>query len=297
MRAVVRRALHSNTATISLSADVAVGALIRPAPLLRQIDSAMWLSGGGNRLAAGGEAADAFCVAASIRLAPSVAAAGLPLTVFSMPPSDPSLRIFTWLSEVGGSSVTFGSAVASESSEVFATTQRKFVRVASNGRPANWSAEQRATLEADCEADAIEASNLLARLHPDLLACSADNSNALPELLRLSVPDRASGESESPPGRLLKTTVLPHNFGCAGHLDHASLFEWVHDAYVLSNSGEPPKTFTACINYFGPCAKYPKPPAMGDELEVIVMHGGADYVVRKVEDGMVPAVARVLAVA
>ena len=80
-------------------------------------------------------------------------------------------------------------------------------------------------------------------------------------------------------------------------MDHASLFEWVHDAYVLSNSGEPPKTFTACINYFGPCAKYPKPPAMGDELEVIVMHGGADYVVRKVEDGMVPAVARVLAVA
>ena len=286
-----RRGIHSCTATISLSADVALGNQIRPAPLLRHIDSAMWLSGGGSRLFDDGEAADAFCVAASLQLVTSPTAAGLPLTVLDIQPSNPTLRIFTWLSSIGGSSVTFASAVASSHAEprTFATAQRKFVRVSSRGRPTDWSPEQRSALEAQCAADADMATGLLeqrAPLHPDLPA-------RLPELLRLAVP-----APDAPTTRMLTTTVLPHNFGCGGHLDHAALLEWTHDAHVLSPSTDQagsdaaPTALTASINYVGPCAAYPRPPELADEIEVV--RSGSDLVVRKVVDGMVPAVARMV---
>ena len=37
--------------------------------------------------------------------------------------------------------------------------------------------------------------------------------------------------------RLLRAPILPHNMGSGGHLDHASLLEFSHDAHVLRLGG------------------------------------------------------------
>ena len=281
-----RARLHTCSACISVSADVSLRGVLRPAPIMRQIDHALWMSGLGKHLAGEG-GGDAFCVAQSVHLEPFARRrAGLPQVsvlvdgseLLRGPLPDPALRIATWVESVGASSVSFGSACTSSSGEVFALASRKFVRVGESGRPVNWTGAQSAALDAARSADEAASRALL----------SAGGS--LPAIQRLSPPAAEAVHAAAP---ILRTVALPSRIGSGGHLDHAALLEWAHDAHVLCSGAaaeDEARPLSACISYLGQARR-------GDEVEVLEVGGGAGggplLLTRRVDDGAALALARI----
>ena len=279
MRVAARR-LHSYAAAVSASADVSLDGMLRPAPLLRQIDSAFWCSGfGGHFIDEQDARGDAFCVAQALRVAPNARKQAGILGVREVGTAhlDPGLRVLSWLSSVGDSSANFCAAMAGGDGTFFASATRKYVRVGASGRPTSWTASQRARLEeareADREATALVCGGMPAALHP------------LPPIERLATPP---ADELSP---VFRTLALPHNMGSGGHLDHATLFEWAYDAFVLTRGGGKEDTSRALAGSIG----YVGQAACGDEVEVraTASEGGdALILIGRVADGKALAVAR-----
>lgn len=248
-----RRALHSCAAAISVSADVSVRGVLKPGALLRQIDSALWISGLGSHFA--GNQSDAYCVAQALHIVPFAReAAGLPNLIERVEPDsphgDPGLCVLTWLSAVGSASADVGAVMASERGGVFAAATRKFVRVGHNGRPANWTPAERGILDELRLRDAHAAHELL---HESEVV-------SLPPIERLAAP--ADGSMTEP---MFHTVVLPHHMGAAGHLDHSVLYEWAYDAHIL-NDGEPTEDPSFALSS---CISYMRAAQLGDTVEVV----------------------------
>lgn len=273
--------MRAISAAVSVSAEVSLHNVLRPAPLLRHMDAALWISGLGKHLIGSG-GGDAFCVAQNLHVVPNArAAAGLPCMMAPRGApadgasfggaADPALRAAAWLDSVGGSSVNIASAMLSSSGKPFAVASRKFVRVGSSGRPAAWSDSQRAALDDAQRADADAAGALL---------CGMD----LPHIERLVPP----GEDAFDAPVLVRLTTLPHQFGTGGHFDHAAMLEIVHDAHVLRSGGpeaeDAAHALTASINYMGQAE-------LGDECEVRAV--GEMLAMTRVADGALLALARI----
>jgi len=266
---------------------------MRPAPLMRQVDSALWISGLGRLLVQDAKSpVDLFCVAQSLHITPhACAAASLPnfqqedfLQDGATGHADPTLRIHTFLASIGASSADFGAAITNaDGRRVIATAMRKFVRVSGpDGRPLPWTADELARLDEAQRADAATAKALL-----------DGDAARLPSIERLSTPDTDSGAVS-----LLRTTALPHNIGAGGHLDHASLLEWAHDAHVLRNGGvsATPRRGSAADGIFSVAISYLGQGKVGDEIEVVAARNtdtAGTLAIRRLVDGGILGVARV----
>ena len=189
------------------------------------------------------------------------------------------MRVATWLDSVGKSSANFASACLSSSGKVFATASRKFVRVDESGRPTGWTDTQLRALEA------------VRRTDEDSSHALQSSGGTVPAIERLSPPATETMATAVP---MMRAVALPSRFGSGGHLDHAALLEWAHDAHVLHHGPsveDDAKPLSACIAYLGQAR-------LGDEVEVLRADAGGArqgplLVTRRVADGAMLTIARI----
>lgn len=237
---------YSIRTALSVSADVSPCGLIRPAAILRQMDSALWLHPTlPSLLFLSSGSHDGFCVSQSLAIT-ALRPEQFPLQRVSgvRKLDEVSLRnlwAHVWLADVGSSSLTFGTLIEGTCRNglpsPLAVASRKFVRVDA-GVPSKWTPSERALLDAAL-ADGPGKAALKALSSWDGTVLDAGPARSFEDAnLSCLLPNtgRLLGSTMEMLSNLLRvcsTRVLPRHLNAANHVDHAALVEMAEDARTL----------------------------------------------------------------